>query len=566
LYNLGAEAVNVTDWSVQYASPAGSSWQVTTLAGTIQPGKYYLIKEAAGAGGTLELPTPDAVGTIAMGAANGKIALVNNSTALVGTCPGGVVDFVGYGTANCSETAPTPALSNTTAALRKANGAQDTDNNFNDFDIGAPQPRNSLYPFGAVGLATPSSLLPGETTLLTVTVTPGTDPPSTGITVNVISPYWWSNPQIFYDDGTHGDVTVGDNVFSFSSVVSFNSLVENAPNYCFRPEGRTITTTDHLTIASNVITPIADARTAGVGWTGTIQGNVTVVPGKFHARSFAIQDNTGGLYIFPSTTPPSMALGDVVMVQGTIAVYHGLLELTSITNVAVIGPGTPPDPLITPTGSVAPTQGKLIQIQGLVSSITGTGNKTVKINDGSGETTVFIYSLTGIVTSAISPGVEMRAIGMSGAYDGPQVNPRYQSDIFIFPPAVTATYPQDEATDVSLYRPLTATFNHMMDPTTISTDTFTLAESNETISGTVTYDGDSKTASFTPTSILSELTEYTATLTTDIKDVHNIALTSDYTWTFTTGTEDITPPTIIATDPYAGEIDVLSARVCHHIQ
>src|SRR6058998_3940147 len=33
LFNLGAAAVNVNGWSVQYASTAGSSWQKTDLGG-----------------------------------------------------------------------------------------------------------------------------------------------------------------------------------------------------------------------------------------------------------------------------------------------------------------------------------------------------------------------------------------------------------------------------------------------------------------------------------------------------------------------------------------------------
>ena len=152
LYNLSATAVDITGWSVQYASATGSTWtNKTTLSGTIEPGGYWLIQEGAGAGGTVDLPTPNAVGAIAMSGTAGKVALVNNSTALSGACPTGLVDFVGYGpTANCSETAPTPILSNTTAALRKSNGAQDTDDNSTDFVTGAPNPRNAPPPSQAL--------------------------------------------------------------------------------------------------------------------------------------------------------------------------------------------------------------------------------------------------------------------------------------------------------------------------------------------------------------------------------------------------------------------------------
>ncbi len=147
LYNAGATSVNLSGWSVQYASATGTSWQTTNLTGTIAPGKYYLVQEAAGANAAATaLPTPDASGAIPMSATAGKVALVNVTTALAVVCPTGatIVDFVGFGTtANCSETAPTANLSNTTAALRKNNGVTDTDNNNLDFTIGAVNPRNS---------------------------------------------------------------------------------------------------------------------------------------------------------------------------------------------------------------------------------------------------------------------------------------------------------------------------------------------------------------------------------------------------------------------------------------
>jgi len=145
LYNRGTTSVDVSMWSVQYASSTGSSWQVTRLAGSIGAGKRYLVKEAAGNGGTQELPDPDATGSIAMAAGSGKVALVTSSEPCSGTTCIGVErrDFVGYGAANASETAPTAGLSNTTSAQRKNGGATDTDNNAADFTVGAPTPRNS---------------------------------------------------------------------------------------------------------------------------------------------------------------------------------------------------------------------------------------------------------------------------------------------------------------------------------------------------------------------------------------------------------------------------------------
>ncbi len=52
LYNRGTTNVSLVGWSVQYASSSGTSWSKTNLtAFSFAPGQYYLIQEAAGAGG-----------------------------------------------------------------------------------------------------------------------------------------------------------------------------------------------------------------------------------------------------------------------------------------------------------------------------------------------------------------------------------------------------------------------------------------------------------------------------------------------------------------------------------
>src|SRR5262249_23836823 len=155
LFNQSTSPVDVTGWSLQQNSASATgTWNVTPLcpSGTcvIQPGHYFLVQESQGAGGTTNLPTPDATGTLTMGAASGKVALVNNTVAIAGNCPSSVAiaDLVGYdtNTSTCSETSPAPGLNNTTAALRKGNGCVDTNNNANDFAEVGPLPRNSTAP------------------------------------------------------------------------------------------------------------------------------------------------------------------------------------------------------------------------------------------------------------------------------------------------------------------------------------------------------------------------------------------------------------------------------------
>ncbi|MNX11262.1 hypothetical protein D3C86_410190 [compost metagenome] len=173
LYNPGNTAVDLTGWSVQYTSAAGTAWNnPTPLTGSIPAKGFYLIQEAQGAGGTLNLPTPDATGTLALSGTAGKVLLVNTTVAQSGTKPAGtqVIDFVGFGTANAFEgSGAAPAPANPTSIERKATAgstaatlttggteefagnAYDSDNNNTDFVVQSPNPQNTsvVEPAGA---------------------------------------------------------------------------------------------------------------------------------------------------------------------------------------------------------------------------------------------------------------------------------------------------------------------------------------------------------------------------------------------------------------------------------
>jgi predicted extracellular nuclease len=156
IFNRGSVTVSLTNMSVQYASSTGSFGQVTLLTGSVAPGKYYLVQEAAGAGGTVNLPQADATGSINMGATALKVALVNSTAALscgataapVAPCTPNdmalIVDMVGAGSGTTFfEGSNGPVISNTTGALRANSGCTDTNNNGLDFTAAAPTPRNS---------------------------------------------------------------------------------------------------------------------------------------------------------------------------------------------------------------------------------------------------------------------------------------------------------------------------------------------------------------------------------------------------------------------------------------
>jgi uncharacterized protein (TIGR02145 family) len=144
LYNAGNSAQNLNGWSLQYADSNAANWQVTPLSGTIQPGQYLLIMQAAGTSGSY-LPPPDFIGNIDLSTTGGKLVLSSSNTIISGSCPSGdnVVDMVGYGLTDCHEgSAP---VAGTIGLRRKGSGYVDTDNNLQDFFEGELFPRNKVF-------------------------------------------------------------------------------------------------------------------------------------------------------------------------------------------------------------------------------------------------------------------------------------------------------------------------------------------------------------------------------------------------------------------------------------
>lgn len=102
----------------------------------------------------------------------------------------------------------------------------------------------------------------------------------------------------------------------------------------------------------------------------------------------------------------------------------------------------------------------------------------------------------------------------------------------IVAPKVIATDPLNNATGVNINKTVTATFDMLMDGTTINDITFTLKKGTNLISGVVTYLGS--TATFNPANDLLPNTTYTATITTGAKNLAGVAIANNYVWNFST--------------------------------
>jgi Lamin Tail Domain len=163
LFNSGAGAVAIDGWTLQYASAASTSWQSTALSGSIPAGGRYLVQLASGGANGASLPAADATGTSNLAVTGGKVAVVDDATALAcGASPGScsaasdLEDVVGYGSAADYEgSGAAPALSATTALARAGGGCADTDDSSADFATAAPNPLNSSAPASACAVSPP---------------------------------------------------------------------------------------------------------------------------------------------------------------------------------------------------------------------------------------------------------------------------------------------------------------------------------------------------------------------------------------------------------------------------
>jgi len=159
-------------------------------------------------------------------------------------------------------------------------------------------------------------------------------------------------------------------------------------------------------------------------------------------------------------------------------------------------------------------------------------------------------------TATITTGViDLRGIGLASNYVWSFKTGATPSTI---PPTVTAVTPLNNATGVGFNTAMTAMFDEAMAPATMNASTFTVTGPGATsVGGAVTYNPINNIVTFTPASNLAPLTLFTATITTGVTNLSGTAMAANFVWTFTTGAApDLTPPTVISTDPLNLAINV----------
>ncbi|HEV8252618.1 MAG TPA: ExeM/NucH family extracellular endonuclease [Candidatus Limnocylindria bacterium] len=364
IFNRGPATVSVGGWSIQYTSATGAgnfgsaTNQITPLSGTLAPGQYLLVQEAAGATPSAPLPTPDVTDStpIPMSATAGKVALVNTTTPL--GCNGGstpcppaalatIVDLIGYGSANFFEGAPAPTLSNTTAAFRAGGGCTDTDNNAADFAAAPPAPRTSASPLNPCGALSINDVIAKEgnagTTSFEFTVSLGAPAGPGGVTFDVAT----ADGTATTADSDYTAVSLtsqiipeGATTFPLSVAIGGDLAVEpdetfsvSVTNVAGAPvkDGQGLGTIVDDDSCGQPFDPIYDIQGAGLSaaMTGAVTTEGVVVgdnegPVASGLQGFYLQDATGdadpttsdGIFVFTGDADNALDAGDHVRIRG----------------------------------------------------------------------------------------------------------------------------------------------------------------------------------------------------------------------------------------------------------
>ncbi|MBI1189958.1 MAG: hypothetical protein GC200_04660 [Tepidisphaera sp.] len=284
LYNRSNQTVSLNGWSVQYASQGSATGfdnyqDQVILSGDIQPGQHVLVRMSDPVPGFNALPTPDFAqlpGFGGMGNQGGRVALVR-STTLIGTdyTNANIEDFLGYGagaiTFEGAAPTATPSPLNYVSTQRKQGGAQDTNQNFNDFNTAFPQPMNRASGGFLAGYpgSSAAAVCAGSDITLTDAVSPASGSTGIQVTADVSSIIGQPGSVTLFDDGTHGDVQANDGIYTLTyTVPSTASQGNRTVNFTVSDaQGHTSVSSLPLAIAncSNSPAPVVISQVYGGG-------------------------------------------------------------------------------------------------------------------------------------------------------------------------------------------------------------------------------------------------------------------------------------------------------------
>jgi len=221
----------------------------------------------------------------------------------------------------------------------------------------------------------------------------------------------------------------------------------------------------------------------------------------------------------PNTTAEANYATDSFTVDTTAPTVSSTLPVADATGVAIGAAVSVTFDEAMAESTITTSSFTLDSVAGSVSYDSGTYTATFTPSANLAENTTYTATLSTAITDVAGNPLAAYSWSFTTTVD--------------VPPTVASVSPLDGATDVVTYITVTATFDMAMDEATITTSSFTLSNGGA-VSGTVSYDSGTYTATFTPTAKLDSNTIYTATLSTAITSAGGIPLASAYSWSFTT--------------------------------
>jgi DNA/RNA endonuclease YhcR with UshA esterase domain len=188
---------------------------------------------------------------------------------------------------------------------------------------------------------------------------------------------------------------------------------------------------------------IADARSLPAGTVVTVEGAVTVPSGAFASstfdQGFGIQDETAGIYVSTAENP-NLHLFRRVRVTGAVGddgFGQLVLRPASLADVRRLPGAERVAPQTAATGDIGEdTEGSLMKITGTVTRPIVNDlpfGYQVFVDDGSGETQIFIPASTGInpfTIPFIRLGARITAVGFSSQFLAQyEILPRHRLDL-----------------------------------------------------------------------------------------------------------------------------------------
>ncbi len=455
LFNVSSSTVNIGGWLIRGSNASGTvGTRVTIAANTmLGPGCHFLATNSSTSGGPYSgsVPGNQTYGTGITD--DGGIALTLPDLTVVDAVGLSTGSAYGEGTRLASLGGSNQDRGYERLPGGSAGSGTDTDNNAADFQLISPsQPQNLASPCisgstnpSGTGAANPSAVSPGDSTLLTVTVTPGTGPASTGLAVSAdVSAIGGSATQTFHDDGIQGgDALPNDNVFSYTATVAPTTPPANLslPFTITDAQSRTGNGTIPLGILAP-LTPIHEIQ--GTGNTSPYDGQLVrtrgIVTGvKFNGFFVQTADadadgdpgTSQGIFVFTPVAPLGAVAGNLVDVTGMVQEFvpgadpfsPAITELAT-ASVSVVSSGHPlPAPVALTAADTNPGGGldvleRFEFMRVSVSSLTVVGPTDGNVTESSATANsngVFYGVITGIARPFREPGVQAPDALPSGA-------------------------------------------------------------------------------------------------------------------------------------------------------